>query len=165
MRRRIRNVAGAALVAGFVFTHASPSANDGPQAGSAAPAADVEPAARYYGWLDKFEQPSQPTPAVSSVPRVPDRPERQVAAPVGSPSPDGPPSETVASNVVFEESTAEPGEGLGCYYHRAYYSHLPMFKDGVYSLRGSFDVAETYRKPSDDVVSSPSELTPRENGS
>lgn len=165
MRRRIRNVGCAALVAGFVFTHASPSANDGPQSGAAAPAANVEQAAQYYGWLDEFEQPSQPTPAASSVPRVPGQPERHVAAPVGSPSPDGPPSETAASNVVFEESTAAPGEGLGCYYHRAYYSHLPMFKDGVYSLRGSFDVAETYRKPSDDVVSSPNALTPRENGS
>ena len=165
MRRRIRNVVGAALVAGFVFPHASPSANDGPQAGSTAPAANVEQAAQYYGWLDEFENPSQPTPAASSVSRVPDQPERQAAAPIGSPSTDDPPSETVASNVVFEESTAEPGEGLGCYYHRAYYSHLPMFKDGVYSLRGSFDVAETYRKPSDDVVSSPNALTPRENGS
>lgn len=165
MRRRIRNVVGAAFVAGVVFPHASPSANDGPQAGSTTPAANVEQAAQYYGWLDEFENPSQPTPAASSVPQIPDQPERQAAAPVGSSSTDGPPSETVASNVVFEESTAEPGEGLGCYYHRAYYSHLPMFKDGVYSLRGSFDVAETYRKPSDDVVSSPNALTPRENGS
>ncbi|MCS6927633.1 MAG: hypothetical protein NZ578_17215 [Candidatus Binatia bacterium] len=35
-----------------------------------------------------------------------------------------------------------PGEGLGCYYHRSYYSHLPLFQKGSYLLPGSLAVAE-----------------------
>lgn len=40
-----------------------------------------------------------------------------------------------------------PGEGLGCFYHQGYYSHLPLFKDGVYTLPGSREVSEPYRRP------------------
>lgn len=196
MRRTMRNVVCAALAAGLVSAHGALSADDSAQAESATPTRTAEHPAQYYGWLDKFENPS----AVSSSRPRATQPrsdgEQAVATTVGGrdarvpglrsgheqavTAADAPPptrqNATVSSNddvqsgaapadIVFEENTAEPGEGLGCYYHRAYYSHLPMFKDDVYSLRGSFDVAETYRKPSDAVVSSPDEVTPRESGS
>ena len=196
MRRTMRNVVCAALAAGLVSAHGTLSADDGSPAESATPTRTAEHPAQYYGWLDKFENPSavsssrsrarQPRSdgeqAVSTsaggrdtrIPGLRSGHEQAVAA-TNAPTPT--PQNTAASSnddeqsvvapadIVFEENTAEPGEGLGCYYHRAYYSHLPMFKDDVYSLRGSFDVAETYRKPSGAVVSSPDEVTPRESGS
>ena len=197
MRRRMRNVVCAALAAGLALAHGSLSANDGSQAESATSVRTAEHPAQYYGWLDKFENPSatpssrpratQPrsdgeqTGAAAAggrdarVPRLRSGHEQTVAAADApsltrqnaavSSSDDDAQSAASPADIVFEENTAEPGEGLGCYYHRAYYSHLPMFKDDVYSLRGSFDVAETYRKPSDAVVSSPDEVTPRESGS
>lgn len=196
MRRGMRNVVCAALAAGLVLAHGALSANDGSQAESATPTRAAEHPAQYYGWLDKFENPSavpssrpRATPLRSDgeqagaaaaggrdarVPRLRSGHEQAVAA-ADAPSltrqnaavssDDDVQSAAAPADIVFEENTAEPGEGLGCYYHRAYYSHLPMFKDDVYSLRGSFDVAETYRKPSDAVVSSPDEVTPRESGS
>ena len=63
------------------------------------------------------------------------------------------PTRPLANDVVFG---AEAGEGLGCYYHRSYYSHLPMFKAGAYHLPGSLDVAEPYQKASSTALSSPS---------
>lgn len=196
MRRRMRNVVCAALTAGLVSVHGALSANDGSQAESATSVRTAEHPAQYYGWLDKFENPSavpssrpRATPPRSDgehagaataggrdarVPRLRSGHEQAVAA-ADAPSltrqnaavssDDDVQSGVSPADIVFKENTAEPGEGLGCYYHRAYYSHLPMFKDDVYSLRGSFDVAETYRKPSDAVVSSPDEVTPRESGS
>ena len=196
MGRTMRNVVCAALAAGLVLAHGAPSADDGPPAESATPTRTAEHSAQYYGWLDKFENPSavsSPRPrstqprsdgeqAVATtaggrdarVPGLRSGHEQAVAAADAPPptrqnttasSNDDVQSDAAPADIVFEENTAEPGEGLGCYYHRAYYSHLPMFKDDVYSLRGSFDVAETYRKPSDAVVSSPNEVTPRESGS
>lgn len=174
MRRGMRNVVCAALTAGLALAHGALSANDGSQAESATPTRTAEHPAQYYGWLDKFENPSA---APSSRPRAtsPRSDGEQTGAAADAPSltrqnaavssDDDVHSGASPADIVFEENTAEPGEGLGCYYHRAYYSHLPMFKDDVYSLRGSFDVAETYRKPSDAVVSSPDEVTPRESGS
>lgn len=44
-------------------------------------------------------------------------------------------------------TTMAPGEGLGCFYHQGYYSHLPLFKDGGYTLPGSRDVSELYQRP------------------
>ena len=196
MRRGMRNVVCAALTAGLALAHGALSANDGSQAESATPVRTAEHPAQYYGWLDKFENPSavpssrpratQPRSdgehagaataggRDANVPRLRSGHEQTVAA-ADAPSltrqnaavssNDDVQSGVSPADIVFEENTAEPGEGLGCYYHRAYYSHLPMFKDDVYSLRGSFDVAETYRKPSDAVVSSPDEVTPRESGS
>ena len=196
MRRTMRNVVCAALVAGLVLAHGVLSADDGPQAESATLGRTAEHPAQYYGWLDKFENPSavsSPRPRSTQprsdgeqagaataggrdarVPGLRSGHEQAVAA-TNAPTPtpqntavssiDDVQSGAAPADIVFEEDTAEPGEGLGCYYHRAYYSHLPMFKDDVYSLRGSFDVAETYRKPSDAVVSSPNEVTPRESGS
>ena len=116
-------------------------------------------AAAYYGWLDKFENPShRPTPPLqkNAVEALTEK--SQPARPdIASVKP-APPTESgslAVSDAGVEGETAEPGEGLGCYYHRAYYSHLPMFKDDVYSLRGSFDVAETFHKPSEDLISVP----------
>ncbi len=116
-------------------------------------------AAAYYGWLDKFENPSHrpPTPTqkndAHTLPEKGQAEQHDIASVKTSPS-----TESGGGAVPYasvEEETAAPGEGLGCYYHRAYYSHLPMFKDDVYSLRGSFDVAETFHKPSEDVISVP----------
>lgn len=129
----------------------------------------------YYGWLDKFENPShQPgQPTQSLVPFQPmnadtlaenpsgDQSAQQNVASVQPASASMEDAGAEVSNVIFENDTAEPGKGLGCYYHRAYYSHLPLFKDDSYSLRGAFDVAETYHKPSQDVVSSPDEVPHR----
>lgn len=104
-------------------------------------------AAAYYGWLDKFENPShQPTPIQKGgAHTLTEKGQAEQATQ----------HDLASSDAGVEEETAAPGEGLGCYYHRAYYSHLPMFKDDVYSLRGSFDVAETFHKPSEDVISVP----------
>ena len=124
--------------------------------------------ASYYGWLDRFENPTHKTatpipqnlqPAVRKNP-VGQRQRQEDAVLKRAPSVDESlaSEENTVAGVVFEEDATEPGEGLGCYYHRAYYSHLPMFKDDVYSLRGSFDVAETFHKPSEEVVSSPDEV-------
>ena len=127
-------------------------------------------AAAYYGWLDKFENPSHrpltPTQK-NNADTLTEKGQAEQAAPHDLASVKTPPStesgSVSLSEVSVEEETAEPGEGLGCYYHRAYYSHLPMFKDDVYSLRGSFDVAETFHKPSEDVVSvPPAQMTPTE---
>ncbi len=130
----------------------------------------------YYGWLDKFENPShQPRPTTQ--PRLPVQ-QKNAATLAENPSGGQSAQQNVASqsasgsledagvdisdvvleDVVFENDTAEPGKGLACYYHRAYYSHLPLFTDDSYSLRGAFDVAETYHKPSQDIVSSPDEV-------
>jgi hypothetical protein len=119
-------------------------------------------AVAYYGWLDKFENPSHrpPTPTqkhdAHTLPEKgqAEQTEQHEIASVKTP-PSAESGSVAVSDVVVEEETAAPGEGLGCYYHRAYYSHLPMFKDDVYSLRGSFDVAETFHKPSEDVISVP----------
>ena len=119
-------------------------------------------AAAYYGWLDKFENPSHrsltPTQKKSAH-TLTEKGQAEQAAQHDIASVETPPStesgDGVVPDAIAEEETAAPGEGLGCYYHRAYYSHLPMFKDDVYSLRGSFDVAETFHKPSEDVISVP----------
>ncbi len=123
-------------------------------------------ASAYYGWLNKFENPShQPmTPAITPIQKnaadtlteknhAEQAEQPDIASVKTAPSTES--GSVAVSDAIVEEETAEPGEGLGCYYHRAYYSHLPMFKDDVYSLRGSFDVAETFHKPSEDVISVP----------
>ena len=118
-------------------------------------------ATAYYGWLDKFENPShRPTPIQKNDgDTLAEKGQAEQAEQHDIASVKTPPSVESGGGAVpdasVEEETAAPGEGLGCYYHRAYYSHLPMFKDDVYSLRGSFDVAETFHKPSEDVISVP----------
>ena len=118
-------------------------------------------ATSYYGWMNKFEQqegrtnrgprtgadvpPRAGQDGLSTLAKKGDVPAQSVAGP--QIAPDG-------RNASDPSSSAKPGEGLGCYYHQAYYSHLPMFKDDIYSLRGSLDVSETYHK-STAVAASP----------
>ena len=130
----------------------------------AEPQPTASKAAAYYGWLDKFENPSHRpvTPAQkNAADTLTEKSQAEQAVQPDIASVKTPPStesgSAAVSDAIAEEETAAPGEGLGCYYHRAYYSHLPMFKDDVYSLRGSFDVAETFHKPSEDVISVPPE--------
>ncbi len=118
-------------------------------------AADVS---AYYGWLDKYQNPHQHV-AASHRPRI--LPQNSTSADTSSPDaqtaaasiPNAVSPAVNANDVVFG---AEAGEGLGCYYHRSYYSHLPMFKAGAYHLPGSLDVAEPYQKTSSTALSSPS---------
>ncbi len=127
-------------------------------------------ASAYYGWLDKFENPSHRPLTPTRKNGADTLAEKSQAEPAAQPDiasvktlPSTESGSAALSDPIVEEETAEPGEGLGCYYHRAYYSHLPMFKDDLYSLRGSFDVAETFHKPSEDVVSvPPDQMTPTE---
>ena len=148
-----------ALSASLVFAVSLALAGDGGKPGG-------QKAASYYGWLDKFENPArqpiasaqQNSHTVLTEKNVSDasvQPETASGEQLTS-SEEG--NEANVSEIAFEEDTTEPGEGLGCYYHRAYYSHLPMFKDDVYSLRGSFDVSETFNKPSEEIVSSADEV-------
>jgi hypothetical protein len=99
-----------------------------------------------YRWLDKFEKHTI-SPGVQ-------KPKQQAeqSAPLGG-SPvfiTGMEARGTAASqleeppILVENSNepVEPGEGLGCYYHRSYYSHLPLFKNGSYHLPGSLAVAE-----------------------
>ncbi len=118
----------------------------------------------FYSWLEKYQHPTphldsrSSSQQVSAVAQPQESVEsRQNANTVETPSlPIEPPSLLVGAAT----ETAEPGEGLGCFYHRAYYSHLPLFKNGTYTLPGSLDVAEPYQKPSQSVFV-PSAAPPR----
>ena len=100
----------------------------------------------YYGWLDAYQNPgvaTPPAPLPDTLPADQQAPDLDAA---------GPEEPSVAQ--------AEAGQGQlpqsrGCYYHRSYYSHLPMFQDGAYTLPGSLDVAEPYQKLSRQAISSP----------
>lgn len=127
------------------------------QAGESSPASST-PA--FYTWLDKYQNPNaaSATAFVSPAPRTTSHQETISASSLVTALPssweaasDGAPSQSGASVVG-------PGEGLGCYYHRSYYSHLPLFNtDGNYTLRGDVNVAEPYHQPSDRVsAASPS---------
>lgn len=159
------------LMTSLVFGGGSSFADDGSQPETITPAQTAEQFQSYYGWLDKFENPPRPQDARAASKKQSSQSGSEQTVPIATTQTDvkpeaSPAADAVAkssvSEVVFEADTAEPGQGLGCYYHRAYYSHLPMFQDGVYSLRGSYDVAETYHKPSEEVVSSPDALASQE---
>ncbi len=118
----------------------------------------------FYNWLEKFQNPTlRPGPQnsaqqVSTASQRTENLESQQHTDAGEP-----PSVQVEAPPLLVGSateTAEPGEGLGCFYHRAYYSHLPLFKNGTYTLPGSLDVAEPYQKPSQSVFA-PSAAPPR----
>lgn len=118
----------------------------------------------FYNWLEKYQHPTlrpgpqNPSQQVSITPtRTENLESQQNANTVETPSL---PIEPPALLVGGATETAEPGEGLGCFYHRAYYSHLPLFKNGTYTLPGSLDVAEPYQKPSRSVFA-PSAAPPR----
>jgi hypothetical protein len=118
----------------------------------------------FYNWLEKYQNP---TPQLGS--RSPSQPVSAAAQPqesvesrqhASAAEPPSPPVEAPPLLMGGATETAEPGEGLGCFYHRAYYSHLPLFKNGAYTLPGSLDVAEPYQKPSQSVFA-PSAAPPR----
>ena len=95
----------------------------------------------YYGWLDAYQNPGVATPSAP----LPD------TLPADQHLPDS----AAAGHVEPPAVQVDAGQGLGCYYHRSYYSHLPMFQDGAYTLPGSLDVAEPYQKLSRQAISSP----------
>lgn len=118
----------------------------------------------FYNWLEKYQNP---TPRLSS--RSPSQQVSAVAQPQESvesrqntdtAEPPLLPAEAPPLLMGGATERAEPGEGLGCFYHRAYYSHLPLFTNGTYTLPGSLDVAEPYQKPSQSVFA-PSAAPPR----
>jgi len=118
----------------------------------------------FYNWLEKYQNPTprlgsrSPSQQVSVVAQPQEGVESRQTA--NTAKPPSSPVETPPLLVGGATDTAEPGEGLGCFYHRAYYSHLPLFKDGTYTLPGSLDVAEPYQKPSRSVFA-PSAAPPR----
>lgn len=103
-------------------------------------AAEPDPSV-YYGWLDAYQNPGVATPPAP--------------LPNTLPADQQGPDLDVAESEEPLVAPAEAGQGLGCYYHRSYYSHLPMFRDGAYTLPGSLDVAEPYQKLSRQAISSP----------
>ena len=112
----------------------------------------------FYNWLEKYQNPTSPAgvqhPAqqVSIAPQRTENLESQQHPDAMEP-PSSVQAEAPSPLVDSATETAEPGEGLGCFYHRSYYSHLPLFQNGTYKLPGSLDVAEPYRKPSSSVFS------------
>ncbi len=113
----------------------------------------------FYSWLEKYQNPTprlgsrSPSQQVSAVVQPQESVEsRQNANTTKLPSS---PVEAPPLLMGGATETAEPGEGLGCFYHRAYYSHLPLFKNGTYTLPGSLDVAEPYQKSSRSVFAPP----------
>lgn len=123
---------------------------------SAAQAEDSSSTApAFYSWLEKYQNPavehpihnaqvngSQPAPSMNEP--------APAKAMMTLPSARSSVSETVTDE--HGEQVVGPGEGLGCYYHRSYYSHLPLFtNNGNYSLRGDIDVAEPYHQSSEHV--------------
>jgi hypothetical protein len=104
----------------------------------------------FYQWLDRYQNPAvhrqthQPIQQPTAVSIASDRETIQ-------------PTSTLAENLSFpfdspalvdtSYDVVDPGEGLGCFYHRSYYSHLPFFKGSAYNLAGSLAVAEPAQVP------------------
>ena len=104
----------------------------------------------FYRWLDKYQNPALPTDAQKSSPQAEavskstDNLENQQSTAVTEPP--ASPNEVPPLLVDSANETTGPGEGFGCFYHRSYYSHLPLFDKGnTYVLPGSLDVAEPYQ--------------------
>ena len=105
----------------------------------------------FYQWLDRYQnpavhpQPHQPIQQPAAVSIASDRDtiyltsaqDENLAFSLDSPA-----------LVDTSYDVVEPGEGLGCFYHRSYYSHLPLFKGRAYNLAGSLAVAEPAQIPS-----------------
>lgn len=120
--------------------------------------AEPDPAV-YYGWLDAYQNPgaaTPPAPLPDTLPADQQAPDLDVA---GSEEPLVAQAEAgqglKRERVNFLRADGRHVSSLGCYYHRSYYSHLPMFQDGAYTLPGSLDVAEPYQKLSRQAISSP----------
>ena len=113
----------------------------------------------YYGWLDAYQNPGAATPPAPLPDTLPADQQVPDLAAAGSEEP------LVAQaaagqglkrkRVNFLRADGRHVSSLGCYYHRSYYSHLPLFQDGAYTLPGSLDVAEPYQQLSRQAISSP----------
>jgi len=116
-----------------------------------APQTPSQTAPDFYQWLDKYQNPTVQTHARKPIQSVNAVAKEENGA-AGQPSNNTPadnlsvPLETPAF-VDTSYEVVEPGEGLGCFYHRSYYSHLPLFKDSAYHLAGSLAVAEPAQVP------------------
>jgi hypothetical protein len=116
------------------------------------------PAPAFYGWLEKYQNPTIDRTIQKVQPQTAAQPTTNTA-PITLPSSWEKTVET--PDAALNGQVAGPGEGLGCYYHRSYYSHLPLFnRKGDYTLHGNIDVAEPYHQPSDQV-SAASPAAPR----
>ncbi len=103
----------------------------------------------YYGWLEKYQNPAQTRQAEAAAADVAGVELEHRPRPPASRSATGVSDlalETLGGDPSATGEPLGPGEGLSCYYHRAYYSHLPLFKDGAYTLHGSLSVAEPYHQ-------------------
>jgi hypothetical protein len=104
----------------------------------------------FYQWLDKYQNPTvhpqshQPIQQPTAVAPEGDHETIQLAD-----TPADNLSWSLDSSALVDTSyeVVEPGEGLGCFYHRSYYSHLPLFKGSAYNLAGSLAVAEPAQVP------------------
>jgi hypothetical protein len=104
----------------------------------------------FYGWLDKYQNPAlsagvqKPSPQAEAVSKSTNNLENQQStAMTETPAS---PTEVPPLQVDWANEPTGPGEGFGCFYHRSYYSHLPLFDKGnAYTLPGSLDVAEPYQ--------------------
>lgn len=119
--------------------------------------ASPTPVPAFYQWLEKYQNPTPHTGSQNSPQQTRPTPQRNAqradqrestpAHPSSLPVEDPSVPSSAGGSAEFAEPTG-PGEGLGCFYHRSYYSHLPLFDKGnTYTLPGSLDVAEPYHKP------------------
>ncbi|MCE2486546.1 MAG: hypothetical protein J4F42_13610 [Desulfurellaceae bacterium] len=124
----------------------------------AALSAEPDPAV-YYGWLDAYQNPGAATPPVPLPDTLPADQQVPDSAAAGSEEPLVAQAEAgqglKRKRVNFLRADGRHVSSLGCYYHRSYYSHLPLFQDGAYTLPGSLDVAEPYQQLSRQAISSP----------
>jgi hypothetical protein len=103
----------------------------------------------YYGWLEKYQNPAQTRQAEPAAADVAGVELEHRPRPTASQSATGDSDialQPLNGDAGVSSESLGPGEGLSCYYHRAYYSHLPLFKDGAYTLHGSLSVAEPYHQ-------------------
>jgi hypothetical protein len=132
------------LLMGFAFCgvsgwHLPAFAEDAQAPGQTTPA--------FYRWLDKYQNPAlrtdaqKPSPQAEAVSKSTNNLENQQStAMTETPAS---PTEVPPLQVDWANEPTGPGEGFGCFYHRSYYSHLPLFDKGnTYTLPGSLDVAE-----------------------
>lgn len=120
--------------------------------------AEPDPAV-YYGWLDAYQNPGAATPPAPLPGTLPADQQVPDLAAAGSEEPLVAQAEAgqglKRKRVNFLRADGRHVSSLGCYYHRSYYSHLPLFQDGAYTLPGSLDVAEPYQQLSRQAISSP----------
>jgi hypothetical protein len=125
------------------------------------PAVSSSAVPAFYNWLEKYQNPAAEYPGQNAQPHTsqPMQPTQSAQSANDVVLQNGAATLPSSWTSLAETANADqgsrvvgPGEGLGCYYHRSYYSHLPLFnKTGNYTLRGDLDVSEPYHQPSDHV--------------